>query len=95
MKMISQMILYTPSPIVAVPRLESKNIVSGVFPLHCQEDLVYLRQTWVLGFLRPQPLGEKMVHVMWQSRFSALTSPSELKVKSLTRPVHKRLVRVM
>ena len=52
-----------PSPhyFVAVPRLVSKDVVSGVFPLHCRQDLLYLRETWVLGFLKPQPLGKKMV----------------------------------
>ncbi|XP_076443628.1 anoctamin-8-like isoform X2 [Babylonia areolata] len=39
-----------------VPRLASKNVVSGVFPLHCQRDLIYLRQAWVLSFLKYQPL---------------------------------------
>ncbi|KAK7116537.1 anoctamin-8-like [Littorina saxatilis] len=41
-----------------VPRLVSKNVVSGVFPMHCQDDLIRLRHAWVLSFTRPQPLDD-------------------------------------
>ena len=43
---------------VSVPRLLSKNVVSGVFPLHCQQDLMDLQKKWVLAFRHRQPLGE-------------------------------------
>nr|KAG5706556.1 hypothetical protein BaRGS_028727 [Batillaria attramentaria] len=39
-----------------VPRLLSKNIVSGVFPLHCNQDLAVLRKTWVKTIFSKQPL---------------------------------------
>ncbi|XP_055956117.1 anoctamin-8 isoform X2 [Patella vulgata] len=40
-----------------VPLLESKKIISRVFPLHCSEDLSYLNKSWVQAFFKPQPLG--------------------------------------
>ncbi|KAJ8304856.1 hypothetical protein KUTeg_018439 [Tegillarca granosa] len=41
-----------------VPLLESKNVISQVFPLHNHDDLVDLRLTWVQAFFRKQPLGK-------------------------------------
>ncbi|XP_060072109.1 anoctamin-8-like isoform X2 [Ylistrum balloti] len=41
-----------------VPLLQSKGIVSQVFPLHNQDTLLEMRKCWVQGFLRRQPLDK-------------------------------------
>ncbi|XP_061172971.1 anoctamin-8-like [Saccostrea echinata] len=41
-----------------VPILESKKIISQVFPLHCKQSVKELRKTWVQAFFSPQPLDK-------------------------------------
>lgn len=41
-----------------VPKLVSRNIVSDVFPLHTQPELIELRHIWVRDFISPQPLDK-------------------------------------
>lgn len=45
---------------VSVPKLVSRKVVSGVFPLHCRPDLIDLRISWVHAFGQKQPLGKKI-----------------------------------
>ena len=40
-----------------IPKLQSKGVISKVFPLHKHEDLNVLKKTWVTAFTKPQPLG--------------------------------------
>ncbi|XP_062571901.1 anoctamin-8-like isoform X2 [Saccostrea cucullata] len=41
-----------------VPLLESKKIISQVFPLHCKQSVKELRKTWVQAVFSPQPLDK-------------------------------------
>ncbi|XP_048733294.2 anoctamin-8-like isoform X2 [Ostrea edulis] len=41
-----------------VPLLESKKIISQVFPLHCKKSIEELRKTWVQAFFSSQPLDK-------------------------------------
>lgn len=41
-----------------IPKLVSRQVVSGVFPLHCRPDLIDLRISWVHAFGQKQPLDD-------------------------------------
>ena len=43
--------------LLTVPLLESKRVVSQVFPLHSEEDLTMLKRSWVQAIFKTQPLG--------------------------------------
>ena len=43
---------------ISVPLLESKKIVTQVFPLHDSQPLTELRKSWVRSFCHKQPLGK-------------------------------------
>ncbi|XP_022332682.2 anoctamin-8-like isoform X3 [Crassostrea virginica] len=41
-----------------VPLLQSNNIISEVFPLHCTQSIEELRKTWVQAFFSSQPIDK-------------------------------------
>lgn len=52
---------FLPGFLVSVPKCLSAGVISQVFPLHDQEALHKLRQTWVRSFTKTQPLGESLL----------------------------------